>query len=452
MKKYLMMLCLLLVAGGLTGCGGGGGSSSEGAQKRTVLVDYRHDETETSLFDYFPKKVTVRPGDTVEFKQAWTGEPHSVSFGRIVETVLDPIIAVVQRVEKSGEIPKGEPEEFRAFNMPFAIDEEDGVPFAVQNAAQPCYVAETDAWPGDAKTPCPQRERPAFTGRDAIYSSGLIPYEGVGENTFDMPIAEDATPGTYGFFCNVHGPLQYGEVEIVPKGTEIPSSREVAKAARQEAEARTKGMVANHKAALAGKTVIGGEPGREEEFETKGKRLIGLPSRFFDGGKIVHGIINEFVPRNDRARVGQKVTWTFAGHHTISFNVPKYFPIFTIGDDGTVTYNEKVSTPAGWPGPPEDPEPPGGPEGSGPPPEGAPEGGEAPPGEEPSDADEGPGGPPPEREPHRVDAGNWDGKGFRSTGLDYSGGDEFSVTFTRPGTYPFACLIHPSMVGTIVVK
>jgi plastocyanin len=28
----------------------------------------------------------------------------------------------------------------------------------------------------------------------------------------------------------------------------------------------------------------------------------------------------------------------------------------------------------------------------------------------------------------------------------------FSFTFTRPGTYPFHCSIHPSMKGTIVVQ
>jgi plastocyanin len=26
------------------------------------------------------------------------------------------------------------------------------------------------------------------------------------------------------------------------------------------------------------------------------------------------------------------------------------------------------------------------------------------------------------------------------------------VTYTKPGTYLFACLLHPSMVGKVVVK
>ncbi len=430
MKRITVATALAMIATVLVGCGGGSSSNDSGGEIRQVLVDYRHDETETSMFDYYPRKVTVRPGDTVEFEQAWTGEPHSVTFGSIVDPVLTPIISLLTKIESAGEFPSGEePEEFKAFNLPFVFDHEGGEDSSlVQNAAQPCYVTEADAWPGDRKSPCPKRAQPKFTGSDAVYSSGIIPYEGVGGNTFRVPVAANAKPGTYGYYCNVHGPLQYGQVEIVPKGTDIPSSRDVAEAARKESKSRTEVMVANYKAAKAGKVVVAGETG-DEEIATKGKNLIGVPSPFFYKKKLVHGIINEFVPKQMTAKANEKVRWTFAGMHTISFNVPKYFPVFTIANDGNVEFNPKASAPAGWPGPPKPPDDGGG--------EGGGEGGER-------------GGPPPE--PVKVDAGPWDGKGFRSSGLDFGEGDEFSVTFTKSGTYPFACLIHPSMVGTIVVK
>ncbi len=50
-------------------------------------------------------------------------------------------------------------------------------------------------------------------------------------------------------------------------------------------------------------------------------------------------------------------------------------------------------------------------------------------------------------EPHTVvsDAGL-----FRSGGLDQN--DSFTFKFDRPGTYRFLCSIHPSMMGTIIVK
>jgi plastocyanin len=38
---------------------------------------------------------------------------------------------------------------------------------------------------------------------------------------------------------------------------------------------------------------------------------------------------------------------------------------------------------------------------------------------------------------------------FDSGHLDHNA--QFSYTFTKPGTYPYHCLIHTSMTGTIVV-
>jgi len=39
---------------------------------------------------------------------------------------------------------------------------------------------------------------------------------------------------------------------------------------------------------------------------------------------------------------------------------------------------------------------------------------------------------------------------FKSKALDT--GDQYSFTFTKPGTYPYFCGIHPKMVGKIVVQ
>lgn len=50
-------------------------------------------------------------------------------------------------------------------------------------------------------------------------------------------------------------------------------------------------------------------------------------------------------------------------------------------------------------------------------------------------------------EPHTVTS--LDGL-FRSGGLDT--GDSFSFKFEKPGTYKYACSIHPRMLGTIVVQ
>ena len=43
-----------------------------------------------------------------------------------------------------------------------------------------------------------------------------------------------------------------------------------------------------------------------------------------------------------------------------------------------------------------------------------------------------------------------DPKTFKSKALDTD--DKFSFTFTKAGSYPYFCSIHPKMTGTIVVK
>ena len=412
------VLALAPLAAVAAACGGSDGSS-EGAQTRTVQVDYRSDEAATSMFDYFPKQVRVRPGDTVEFKQAWTGEPHSVTMGTFVDDKIKPLLDLFERVRKEGVLPEGEPPEFEAFgeSLPWALDGEG----TVQNAAQPCYVDAAGfdgTYPGDARTPCPQRRQPEFNGQ-AIYSSGLIPYEGVEGNSFTVKLADDLKPGTYTFYCNVHGPLQNGQIIVQEKGSEIPSRSEVARQAREEAKRKTAPLIANFEKAKAGRVVEGGDVG-EVKIDAARSKLIGVPAPFFVDNDFTNGIINEFIPKDVEARVGQKVTWTFIGGHTISFNVPSYFPVFTVARDGTVEYNQQALNPVGgWP-------------------------------DRPEPAADGHGEGPPE--PAHAAAGPWDGQGFKSTGLNYQTNDTFSVTFTRPGTYAYACLIHPQMVGKLVVK
>jgi plastocyanin len=50
-------------------------------------------------------------------------------------------------------------------------------------------------------------------------------------------------------------------------------------------------------------------------------------------------------------------------------------------------------------------------------------------------------------EPHTVVS---DSGMFRSGALDTN--DSFSFRFDKPGTYHYACSIHPRMVGTIIVR
>ncbi|MBW3616034.1 MAG: hypothetical protein KY439_12120, partial [Actinobacteria bacterium] len=106
--------------------------------------------------------------------------------------------------------------------------------------------------------------------------------------------------------------------------------------------------------------------------------------------------------------------------HSVAFNVPKYFPVFDVKDDGTVTLDKRGFEAVRFPSPPE------------------------------RNKEESDDGPP---TPVEVDGGKFDGSGgLHSSGMDFEEGDRFSLRFTKPGSYPFACLIHPAMVGKVVVK
>ena len=254
-----------------------------------------------------------------------------------------------------------------------------------------------------AACPRPLRKQPEFTGKDAYYSSGFIPFEGERGNTYEMKIADNAADGTYFYYCNVHSILMSGEI-TVKHGAKVESQAALNRRGKAEAATVAKPLLAEYKKELAGKGQFKGN-------------LAGSGS---DATENIEAGVNEFTPRTIDAKVGEKVTWTFIGNHTISFNVPPYTPLFTFDKKGELTANAGLDkAKGGWPGPP--------------------------PGHDSGD------GPPPPNV--HLDAGTFDGSGgLRSSGTGWTTGDTYAVTFTKAGTYPYACLIHPGMIGKVVVK
>ena len=401
-------------------CGGGEDGAAGGGEVRTVLVDYQHDEFASAFLRYYPEKVTVRPGDAVRFKQQWTGEPHSVTLGQVVDDMFAYEDLLMKYESEEEALADGVTQEtvdkvLATFTkIPGMIGEEDEV---YQPGAQPCFVAELEDVPmfttpdeevnRDAVCPTKGEPQPAFDGKFGLYNSGFIPYEGEDGNTFDVPIAADAEPGTYRYFCNYHWTTMSGDIEIVDKNAEIPSQSDVTRQARKEIQADAK--VALDRVREARKTTGGAKIG-DLEFPLAGR----------EADEEFAVIINEFLPKNASAKVGEPVTWTFDGSaHTVSFKVPKYFPLFDIKDDGTVFRNPQAYEPVGVKVPERE--------------------------GDPFEEDEG------EESALEVDAGKWDGSGgFKSSGALFPG-DKFTVTFTKAGTYPYACVLHPQMVGTVEI-
>jgi plastocyanin len=412
MNKSVALLGILLVSALLFSCGGGD------SKIRTVLVDYRDDDFASSFTSYFPRDVVVHQGDTIRFKQTWTGEPHSVTMGSVVDDMFKFSEIFEQYDSEEDARAGGVSEETldqitETFTHIPGMTGEGGEIY--QPGAKPCYVAKVADLPlysdrddnilNGPETACPAdgKRQPAFDGRQALYNSGYIPWQGTGANEFVVPIAADAKLGKYTYFCNYHWTAMSGTVTIAPPSKDIASNGEISRLARKEIVRDAK------KPAAAVRKAIGKYASRPT-----------TPLAGVDAGRPYseHYVsANEFFPAKIRVKAGQPVTWSFDGlSHTISFNVPGYFPVFTIAKNGDVDYDKRAQEAVRWMVPKR----------------------------EIDDEDNSP--------PRKVDVGEWDGGGgFHSSGL-LNEGDTFTVTFTKPGTYPYACVVHPPMIGQIVVS
>ncbi|MGH2704722.1 MAG: hypothetical protein ACRDJ4_06425 [Actinomycetota bacterium] len=399
MTRLLALLAgMALVAGG---CAGG-----NRIQERTVRVDYREDEFASYFWRFFPSSVALHPGDAVAFRQEWTGEPHTVTLGRLVDEALPKVDALFEKYEG---VETGPPELLEQAEREFA-EATRGLPTfdvysgkVAQNGAQPCFLSEGTP-PEDPDTPCPESARrpPAFDGRQSYHSSGFIPFRGPQGNTYRVRLSPDIAPGTYQYFCLLHFPFMRGRIEVRPPGTPIPPQSEL----NEQARAEIKKLAAPLRRAY--------RQARSGQARTAGLELP-LPVAGYHSGEEYTVAVNEFVPRTLSVRANETITWTIVGAHTISFNVPRYLPIYLVDGGGRVVRNPKIDPPAGG-----SPRPP------------------------PVDFTSG---------PVEIDGGKWNGEGFFSSGLIGSEPiSRYSLRVSRPGRYSFACLIHPPMVGTLIVR
>ncbi len=150
------------------------------------------------------------------------------------------------------------------------------------------------------------------------------------------------------------------------------------------------------------------------------------------------GLATDFFPKSVSVAVGASVTWRILVGHTISFNAPSDAVDFVVkATDGSFHLNNKAVFPVSWPGQPLPPLP----------------GIDPAPGAPPPPLPASPGSAP--MPPFSADAGPWDGKGFRNSGVLFQSDPThvvtYKVTFTQPGTYSYKCLIHVDMEGTVKV-
>ena len=364
-----------------------------GPSKVTVNVDANAKDPAMFALAYFPAQVTVHPGDTVVYKSSFTGEPHSITFGSLITPAIEAVENATPEQLASDEPPPA----FQPL-LPYAMLPE-GPGDANQVSANPCFVT-TGALPTDTTQPCPTQEAAPFTGKEVFYNSGFL----ADEDEFEVKLADDIAPGTYRGFCMLHFTEMISTITVVAEDEDVPSAAEVQAQADEELEAlvtKAKASYETAKSAAQPGTVLAGDPATEEEEPTappKPNTSVGLA---------------EFTPKEISVASGESVTWNINGPHSVTFNAGEDSRVIIgKGPDGRTHLNAKAATPALFNVPP-------------------------PPEEEPE-------GPPP-----TADLGSFDGTGFANTGLQFGGG--FKVTFTKPGTYQYICVVHPDMVGTVKV-
>lgn len=387
-RAWVAAVATIFVAAGCSGDGDGSAPASFPRQTIAVQVDATGGTVPVSFTSYFPGVVKAHAGDTVVFSRAPDGGPHTITLG----TRVDAALAASAKARSEG--TNREPPELAALPraLPAAGAEVDPV------AAGPCFLPEGSELAGDTGG-CRAGQQPDFDGRQAFFSSGLLD----GGATFSLKLAEDITTGAYGFICLLHRGDMFGQISVVEPDVAVPAPGAVARLATEQRDF----LVSRLKLSLDAASTDGGGAGQV---------LAGLGRPDTPGATA-----DAFLPTSTSVPVGGTVAWTLAGRHTISFNVSEdQPPLLARMPDGAWRANRRFIDAIGGPGVEQAVVPP----------------------DSPPDATA------------TIDSGNWDGVGERSSGLLVSTPLApliYRVSFTRPGTYPYRCLVRPTMAGTVVV-
>ena len=372
------------------------GTTGGGASTGPVDVDADPSSTSLGVPAYFPNELTLHAGDTIDFTEHFSGEPHTVTFGTLVD----------QGLAKADPNAQEEPAELK--KIPDLLPEGPGD--AVQAVAQPCFLASGDPPQSDA---CPkdQQKQPDFDGTQTLYNSGFL----ADGDHFKMTLSKDIKPGTYNWFCTLHRGGMTGKLTVVAADQKAQSASEVKDAGTKlltEKQGKLKAAVEAVKAGTLPPIIPTADP--------KGVLAGGFSEEVQDG------LVVAFGPDTLSVKVGDTVTWTILGPHSVTFGATEaQRTLLTKAPDGSVHISQEAASPAGGAGQPQ-----------GPPPEGS------------SD----PNAPPPPPTP--IDGGSYDGTGLHSSGVVLSFPPQlfsYSLKFTKAGSFQYFCTVHPDMKGTINV-
>ena len=373
-----------------------------------------------AVLAYFPNEVTVHAGDTIQFTLVDTGEPHTVTMGKLVDEGLEGVqepspeadSAVYQTL--AGSLERSTRVDWLPELPLLSGIQLSGLGDVDQIASNDCFIPANGRPPSERCSVSLQRRRmgqPEFDGTQEFYNSGWMGPDVAGaassSSNFVVKLSKDIELGTYRYLCLQHGTAMTGSIIVVDSVDEIPTPAEV----KVEGEAQVDQMAAQLEGAVAALSTL------DADTAQAGSGSPDLPI----------GLVNMFGPADLSIPVGGSVTWTVLGRHTISFNAPEdATPLRLLvmerntPPEEAVRINEKTLAPANSPGQPPLPE------------------GEA-----------HPPGPP-----ILIDGGTWDGEGFLNSGVIVSSPPQlfqYRLTFSTAGTYTYQCLIHSDMEGMVQV-
>lgn len=377
-----------------TPTGSAGSGSSPAAAALTVNVDGKAPANNEAFLAYFPATATVKPGGSVSFNLVDSGEPHTVTFGSLAET----------DIAANAKDPTGQSPAVQAADAALPPLLPQGPGPANPSGANPCAVT-TGPVPTNTACSAAQSTLAPFAGSEEYYNSGWL----APGKPFTLTLASDIKPGAYHYMCLLHGASMSGTIVVAGPSDTVPP------AATQEAQGTTE--LQQHVAALAD-AASALEKGIFPPIVTAPKTNTVIAG---SGTQTSNDLVTEFGPKIVTTTVGSTVTWDFLGPHTVSFNAPS--SAYNVKLPGKPEINQQSGAPVGTAG---QKGPPGGTN-----PNAAPGIGEV------------------------VNGGKYDGTAFTSSGTIISfppSLTSYTLTFTKAGTFQYACLIHPGMVGTVVVQ
>jgi plastocyanin len=400
---FVFVVVTASLAGTLAAAAGGGASA--GAQTFKVDVDGRGKAINEAFLAYFPSVLRVHAGDTVVFRMAGNGEPHTVTLGTLADRAVSGYEALT-------------PQERQAPHPPLSLEAADGAlpqllpqgpGDAIQSAANRCFV-ESGA-PGAALCPNSQHVQPEFDGSQSFYNSGWLN----SDQRFSVHLSNSTAPGTYRFMCLLHRESMSGRIVVVPSSANVQSP------AAQYAAGQRQLAAVQAKLLPAATALRSGKPPLPVALPGANPVLAGSGSQNVDEAEIT-----QFGPSKVHIPVGGSVTWYLIGPHSITFNSnANDDDIRLVAPDGTVHLNPKAVAPVNSPGEPAPTSNGGGPSN----------------------------GPPRFRV---VASSSWNGRGFHNSGVFVNSFgppliEGYKLTFTKAGTYRYICTVHDRMKGEVDV-